>query len=61
MAVKAPSNKVKLFVLIDALNNEPTASGSINSKEYSFPRGTTIEVPENLAIHMIAVGQAITM
>lgn len=54
----APTGKVKIFVKIDALNNFPNATGSINGHEYSFRRGTTVEVSPSLAEHMISCDQA---
>lgn len=57
----APSGKMKVFIQIDAMNNFPTAAGSINGKEYSFQRGQTVTVPVEIAEHMIACGQAISV
>ena len=53
------TQKKRIFVLIDAVNNEPKAYGSINGRPYSFERGSVQTVPANLAEHMIICGQAI--
>jgi hypothetical protein len=53
--------KVKVFIKIDAMNGNKTAEGSVNSKAYSYPRGSTQTVLENIAEHMILIDQAIRM
>ncbi len=55
------TDKKKVFIAIDNLNNEKMAEGSINSTPYAFERGKPVTVDAQLAAHLLAVGQAIEM